>query len=78
MYISRNVLITAFVKSAINDANSPRRHNIGYFRNNYGTNFSHDMCFNKIIHPPRLCEEKRMIIAQLNNLLLGKMCFICH
>ena len=34
--------------------------------------FSHDMCFNKIIHPPRLCEEKRMIIAPLNDLLLVK------
>ena len=66
------------VKSAINNANSPIRHNIAYFRNNYGINFSHDMCFNKIIHPPRLCEEKRMIIVQLNHLLLVKMWLICH
>ena len=67
-----NVLITACVKSAINNANSPLGHNLGYFRNNYGINFSHDMCFNKIIHPPGLWEEKRMIIAQLNNLLFVK------
>ena len=39
---------------------------------NYGINFSHGMCFNKMIHPPRLCEEKRMIIAQLKDLLLVK------
>ena len=26
----------------------------------------------KMIHPPRLCEEKRMIIAQLKDLLLVK------
>ena len=72
MYNSRNVLITACVKNAINNANSPLGHNIAYFRNNYGINFSHDMCFNQIIHPPCLCEEKRMIIAQLNDLLLVK------
>ena len=30
------------------------------------------MGFNKIIHPPRLCEEKRMIIVQLTCLLLVK------
>ena len=66
MYNSRNVLITACVKSAINNANSPLGHNIAYFRNNYG------MCFNNMIHPPRLCEEKRMIIAQLKDLLLVK------
>ena len=30
------------------------------------------LCFNKIIHPPRLCEEKRMIVAQLSNLLFVK------
>ena len=70
--LDRNVLITACVKSAINNANSPLGHNIAYFRNNYGINFSRDMCFNQIIHPPRLCEEKRMIIAQLNDLLLVK------
>ena len=35
-------------------------------------NFSHGMCFNKMIHPPRLCEEKRMNIAQLKDLLLVK------
>ena len=46
MCISRNVLITACVKSAINNVNSPLRHNIAYFRNKYGINFSHDMCFN--------------------------------
>ena len=72
MYNSRNVLFTACVKSAINNANSPHGHNIAYFRNKYGINFSHDMCLNKIIHHPRLCEEKRMIIAQLNHLLLVK------
>ena len=72
MYNSRNVLITACVKSAINNVNSPLGHNIAYFRNIYGINFSHDMCFNKIIDPSRLCEEKRMSIAQLNNLLLVK------
>ena len=72
MYNSRNVLINACVNSAINNANSPLGHNIAYFRNNYGINFSHGMCFNKIIHPPRLCEEKRMIIAQLKDLLLVK------
>ena len=72
MYNSRNVLITACVKSAINNANSPLGHNIAYFRNNYGINFSHGMCFNKMIHPPRLCEEKRMIIAQLKDVLLVK------
>ena len=72
MYNSRNALITACVKSAINNANSPLGHNIAYFGNNYGINFSHDMCLNKIIHPPRLCLEKRMIIAQLNHLLLLK------
>ena len=60
------------LKSAINNANPLLGHNIVYFRNNYGINFSHDICFNKIIHPLRLCEEKRMIIAQLNNLLLVK------
>ena len=60
------------VKSAINNANSPLGQNIAYFRNNYGINFSHGMCFNKMIHPPRLCEEKRMIIAQLKDLLLVK------
>ena len=49
---SRNVLITACVKSAINNANSPLGHTIAYFRNNYGINFSHNMCFNKNIHPP--------------------------
>ena len=63
---------TACVKSAINNANSPLGHYISYFRNNYGINFSHGMCFNKMIHPPRLCEEKRMIIAQLKDLLLVK------
>ena len=72
MYNSRNVLITVCVKSAINNGNSPLRHNIAYFRNNYGINFSHDMCFSKMIHLPRLCEEKSIIIAQLNNLLLVK------
>ena len=72
MYNSRNALITACVKSAINNANSPLGHIIAYFGNNYGINFSHDMCLNKIIHPPRLCLEKRMIIAQLNHLLLLK------
>ena len=72
LYNCRNVLITACVKSAINSANSPLGHNIAYFRNNYSINFSHDMCFNKIIYPPRLCEEKRMIIAHLNHLLLVK------
>ena len=72
MYNSGNVLITACVKSAINDANSPLGHNIAYFRNNYGINFSHDMCINKIIHPTHLCEEKRMIISLLNHLLLVK------
>ena len=30
------------------------------------------MCFNKMINPPRLCEEKRMVIAQLKDLLLVK------
>ena len=69
MYNSRNVLIIACVKSAINNANSPLGRTIAYFRNNYGINFSHDMCFNKIIHPPRSCEEKHITIAQLNNLL---------
>ena len=72
MYNSRNVLITACVKSAINNANSLLGHNIAYFRNNYGINFSYGMCFNKMIHPPHLCEEKRMIIAQLKDLLLVK------
>ena len=76
MYNSRNVLITACVKSAISLLiNSLLGHNIVYFRNNYGINFSHGMCFNKMIHPPRLCEEKRMIIAQLNPLLLVKCGF---
>ena len=63
-------------KSAMNNANSPLGHNIAYFRNNYGINFSHGMCFNKMIHLPRLCEEKRMIIAQLKDLLLVK-CGLC-
>ena len=52
VYNSRNVLITACVESAINNANSPLGHNIAYFRNTYGINFSHDICFNKIIHHP--------------------------
>ena len=47
-------------------------HNVAYFRNNYSVNFSHDICFNKNIHFPLLCEEKRLIFAQLNNLLLVK------
>ena len=47
-------------------------HNVAYFRNNYSVNFSHDICFNKNIHFPRLCEEKRLIFAQLNILLLVK------
>ena len=75
MYNSRNVLINACVKSAINNANSPEffiEPALLYYRNNYGINFSHGMCFNKMIHPPRLCEEKRMIIAQLKDLLLVK------
>ena len=41
-------------------------------KNNHGINFSHDMCFNKMIHPPRLCEGKRIIIAQLKDLSLVK------
>ena len=32
---NRNLLITACVKSAINNANSPLGHNIAYFGNNY-------------------------------------------
>ena len=72
MYNSRNVLITACVKSTINNANSLLWHNIVYFRNNYGINFSHGMCFNKMIDPPRLCEETRIIIAQLKYLLFVK------
>ena len=71
MYNSRNVLITC-VESEINNANSPLGHNIAYYRNNYGINFSNDMCFNKRMNPLRLCEEIRIIIAQLNNLLLVK------
>ena len=74
MHNSRNVLIIAFVKSAINNAYSPLGLNVAYFRNNYGINFSHgrSMCFNNIIHLPRLCEEKSVIIAQVNHLLLVK------
>ena len=26
------------------------------------------VCIKRIIHPPRLCEEKRIIIAQLNRI----------
>ena len=59
-------------KSAINNANSPLGHNIVYFRNIYGINFSHAICVKKIDHPPRWCEAKRMIVAQLNHLLLVK------
>ena len=59
-------------KSAINNANSPLGHNIVYFRNNYDIDFDICLTFNKFIEPLRLCEKKRLIIAQLNNLLLVK------
>ena len=78
MYNSRNVLITACVKIAIGNANSPLGHNIAYFRNNYGINFSHGMCFNKMIHPPRLCEEKRYDYCSIKRFVISKMWFICY
>ena len=47
-------------------------YNTRIFQKEVRINFSRDICFNKIIHPPPLCEEKRVIIAQLNNILLEK------
>ena len=63
---SRDVLITACVKSAINNANSPLGHNIAYFRNNYDINFCHDICFSKIIQSQQFCEKKRIIIVSVD------------
>ena len=60
--------------SQSNNANSLLGYNIAYFRNNYGIDNLPDVhvCVKKVICPPRLNNERHLIISELNMLLLAK------
>ena len=73
---NNNTLVSACWKYANNNANSSLGYNIAYFRNSYGIDIFPDVCVKNVIQPPRLDNEKHIIISERNMLSLAK-CDIC-